>query len=430
MLRYAMAILTFLLITVQQTLIGWGLMPANASLTMELGLVAAVMLSARVVGWLAARAMGAQREIWPFNKLLTVLGLVWIGLGCWGLSLTMPRAVISGHVLNGVALVMLWWLIMRVTRLVPGPRFLKIGVVALTGLVLLLSSMNVLRPLVDMLFLTQVTLGGLTINIGNVLEAVLLLGLFGWMAFASATLLEHTLEEQDSLSPALQTLAVKVFKLVTLMLGALITLSAAGVNVTHLALFSGALGVGIGLSLKSISSNYISGLFLLIDKSIKPGDVISLDDITFGQVKALHSRYVVLRRRDGKEVLIPNETLMNQPVINWSYTNKAVRAEVEIPVSYDSNMEEVQAILREAVKTVPRVLSVPAPIIFIHRFDQSTVVFWVRFWSTDPEAGVNNLKGEVNMACWKALTEAGVEIPLPQRIIRMVEGSKKTGRKS
>jgi small-conductance mechanosensitive channel len=248
--------------------------------------------------------------------------------------------------------------------------------------------------------------------------------MFGWLSVASANGLEHMLSQRDNLSPATQSLVVKLFKLFAFTFGMLLALTAAGVNIAHLAVFGGAIGVGIGLSLKSISSNFVSGLSLLMDKSIKPGDVISLDDITFGQVKALHSRYVVLKRRDGKEVLIPNEMLMNQPVINWSYTNKAVRAEVEIPVAYGSDMEQVQAILKEAVKTVSRVVAVPTPIVFIRHFGDSAVTFWVRYWSTDPEAGVNNLKGEVNMACWKALQAHGIEQPLPQRVLHMAEPEK------
>ncbi|MDD9912416.1 MAG: mechanosensitive ion channel, partial [Alphaproteobacteria bacterium] len=131
--------------------------------------------------------------------------------------------------------------------------------------------------------------------------------------------------------------------------------------------------------------------------------------------------YIVMRRRDGMEALIPNETLMVNQVINWSYSNRAIRQEVDIRVSYDSDMEQVREILLTAVKTVNRVLEVPPPVCFIREFADSSVVFLLRYWSNDPENGVNNLKGAVNMAAWKALKEAGVKIPYPQHVLHMAE---------
>ncbi|MFZ2587441.1 MAG: mechanosensitive ion channel domain-containing protein, partial [Alphaproteobacteria bacterium] len=342
----------------------------------------------------------------------------------WAVGIWWPAEISGGHVLNGAALVMAVWAAVRAGKIIPGPKPLRMTLVAVAVLMVALVSFNSLKPLLDVLGQMSFKLGGITMNVRHILEALLLMGVLGWLAFAAAAGLEKVLARQSRVSPALQALAVKTVKFVMLALGVLVALTALGVNITHLAVFGGALGVGIGLSLKSVSSNFLSGMFLLMDKSIKPGDVISLDDTTFGYVKDMHSRYIVLRRRDGKEVLIPNETLMNQQVINWSYTNKAVRAEVEIPVAYGSDMEQVQALLKEAVKTVPRVVAVPSPIVFIRHFGDSSVVFWVRYWNTDPEMGVNNLKGDVNMACWKALHDHGIEMPLPQRVVHMADGKK------
>lgn len=400
------------------TLTSWGLTALNAATLVETGLLAAILAASRAVVWGMESYLLPAPHTWWSKRLASLTLPLLAGIASWGLARWVPHPL-GGHILNGAALVMAVWLMLRAARMLPGPRPLKFVLVSLLTAGLLLSSLESLRPLMDIVNQMNVTLGGLTISVRTVLEALFFLGMFGWLSFASAEGLEHALEKHDTISPALQALSVKLFKLTALTFGLLLALTVAGVNITHLAVFSGALGVGIGLSLKSIASNYLSGILLLLDKSIKPGDVVSVDEVTFGQVKALHGRYVVLRRRDGKEVLIPNEVLMNQPVINWSYSNKAVRSDTSVGVSYASDMEQVQNILREAVKAVPRVLTVPAPVVFIKEFADSGVVFQVRYWSNDPELGVGNLRGEVNMALWKALKHDGIEIPFPQRVVHM-----------
>ncbi|MCP5405218.1 MAG: mechanosensitive ion channel [Pseudomonadaceae bacterium] len=401
------------------TLTGWGFSPLNASTVMELLALAAIMVAARTLVWLVNTYAQPASPTWLSKRLANLVFPITAGLACWAAARWAPHPLMGGHILNGIAIIMTVWLVLRLARMLPGPRLLKFSLVSVVALGILLGSLHSLTPLVDLLNQMNFTLGGLTISLRTTLEALFFLGMFGWLSFASAEGLEHALERQEHISPALQTLMVKLFKLSALALGLLLALTVAGVNITHLAVFSGALGVGIGLSLKSIASNYLSGILLLLDKSIKPGDVISVDDTSFGQVKALHGRYIVLRRRDGKEVLIPNEMLMNQSVINWSYSNKAVRSDTLIGVAYESDMEQVQGILREAVKAIPRVLSVPAPVVFIKEFGDSSVVFQVRYWSNDPELGVGNLRGEVNMALWKALKDNDIHIPFPQRVVHM-----------
>lgn len=405
-----------------QWLTSAGLSPNNASLVAQLTVLVVVFLLAKGMVRIARAYLKPMLGA-SLAESLSGLGTPVVAMSlCWLVIIALPTAV-GFQLLHIAILGMLFWVTVVLSRLMPGPQILKIATLAAVAMVLLLVSFNVFRSVLDALSLVKITLGGLNVNLKGMVEAMVLLAALIWIAIASTRALEKMMEVGGHFSASMQTLIIKVFKLVFFAMALLLMFTAAGVNVTHLAVFSGALGVGIGLSLRAISSNFISGLFLLMDGSIRPGDVISLDDMTFGQVKALNSRYIVLRRRDGKEVLIPNETLMNQPVINWSYTSKAVRAEVNIPVSYRSDMEKVQALLKEAVQSVSRVQSVPQPVVFIKSFEENAVVFIVRYWSTDPEMGVNNLKGDVNMACWKILQDNDIEIPLPQRVFHMLEES-------
>ncbi len=163
-----------------------------------------------------------------------------------------------------------------------------------------------------------------------------------------------------------------------------------------------------------VSSNLISGVILLLDKSIKPGDVIELED-TFGWITSLGARYVSVNTRDGKEYLIPNEDLITHRVVNWSFSNQLVRLEIPIGVSYDSDPHEVRRIVREAAVQPARVDETTAPVCHLTGFGDSSLDFLLRFWIRDPQNGVVNIKGEVLLAVWDALKANGIEIPYPHR---------------
>ena len=325
-------------------------------------------------------------------------------------------------VMSTASVIFTLWLAVRVTDILPiKEEQRRIAVFIFSGLALL-SVSNWLRPFVNMLERASFPVGDGEFSLLGVFQAIIIFTLITWVSFASATWLEARMEKRR-LTAAARTLFLKIYKTVAIVLAGLITLNMVGLNLSSLTIFGGALGIGIGFGLKTVTSNFISGILLLMDKSIKPGDVISVDDTTFGQVKAMNSRYIVLKRRDGMEVLIPNEQLMIEQVINWSFSSKTVRQDVTIGVSYDSDMEHVAEVLLEAVKEVPRVVEVPSPIVFILDFADSSVVFNVRYWQNDPENGVGNLKGAVRMAMWKALKKNKVEIPFPQLVLH--EGDKR-----
>jgi small-conductance mechanosensitive channel len=211
-------------------------------------------------------------------------------------------------------------------------------------------------------------------------------------------------------------------------LGVLLGINAAGVDLTALTVLTGAVGLGLGFGLQSIASNFVSGFVLLMDKSIKPGDVISFTGMpgtsteSFGWVQALRGRYVVVRDRDGVETLVPNQQLITNPVINWSYSDRKVRLKLPVRVSYRDDPEQALAVLMHATEDNPRILRDPAPVSRLMQFADHGMDLELRFWIADPEAGVNNVRSDVNRAIWRLFREAGITIPVAQREVYIRQG--------
>ena len=210
-------------------------------------------------------------------------------------------------------------------------------------------------------------------------------------------------------------------------LGILLGINSTGVDVTALTVLTGAIGIGLGFGLQAIASNFVSGFVLLMDKSIKPGDVISFTGHTgtstenFGWVQELRGRYVVVRDRDGVETLVPNQNLITNSVINWSYSDQRVRIRVPVMISYDDDPEVALKALMAAVENHPRILREPPPVTRLMSFEDYGMRLEVRFWIADPMNGVNNVRSDVNRTIWKVFKEAGIKIPVAQREFRMLD---------
>jgi small-conductance mechanosensitive channel len=210
-------------------------------------------------------------------------------------------------------------------------------------------------------------------------------------------------------------------------IGVLLGINAAGVDVTTLNVLTGAIGLGLGFGLQTIAGNFVSGFVLLMDKSIKPGDVISFTGHTgtstenFGWVQELRGRYVVVRDRDGVETLVPNQNLITNSVINWSYSDQRVRIRLPVVVSYDDDPELALRVLLDAARDHPRILREPHPVSRLMAFEDYGVRVEVRFWIADPMNGVNNVRSDVNRAIWKLFREHGITMAVAQREIRMLD---------
>src|SRR6056297_2073449 len=193
-------------------------------------------------------------------------------------------------------------------------------------------------------------------------------------------------------------------------------MSSIGIDLTAFAVVGGAVGVGIGFGLQKVVSNFISGIIILLDKSVKPGDIIEIENV-YGQIKSIGLRYISVLTLDGKEYIIPNEDLITKKVINWSYSNNLVRTSVSIGVSYNSDINKAMELLEKAIQDIDRILNKPKPKIFLNEFADSSVNLEIKFWIKDPENGINNIKSEVNKNIWKLFKEHNIEIPFPQQDI-------------
>jgi len=210
-------------------------------------------------------------------------------------------------------------------------------------------------------------------------------------------------------------------------LGILLGINASGVDLTVLGLFTGAIGLGLGFGLQAIASNFVSGFVLLLDKSIKPGDVISFTGTTgtstenFGWVQELRGRYIVVRDRDGVETLVPNQNLITNSVINWSYSDQRVRLRLPVMISFDDDPEIALQVLIDAAANHPRILKDPGPVSRLMSFENYGMRVEVRFWIRDPMNGVNNVRSDVNREIWRLFKKHGITIPVQQHDVRVIQ---------
>jgi small-conductance mechanosensitive channel len=246
---------------------------------------------------------------------------------------------------------------------------------------------------------------------------VTLLVLLAIAAYAGQVV-ERRLMRANQLPIGLRVGAGKTIRLLLLTLAVLLSLNVLGIDLGGLAVFGGALGVGIGFGLQRVASNFVSGFILLGDRSIRPGDVITIGE-RFGIVRELRARYVVVRDRDGVDTLIPNENIITSEVINWSYSDRAIRLKLPVQVSYRDDPRQALDLMTTAAADHPRVEHAPKPVGRVIRFGESGIDLELRFWIRDPEDGVNNVRSDLYLAIWDAFRDAGISIPFPQRDVNV-----------
>ena len=279
--------------------------------------------------------------------------------------------------------------------------------------------LDLIQPAANFLDTLAITIGDLRLSALVVLKALAVTGLMIAGARILSRLITGRLSRNEDISPTMRVLTAKLLQVVLFSLAVIVGLKAVGFDLTGLAVFSGAVGVGLGFGLQKVVSNLVSGVIILLDKSIKPGDVISLGD-TFGWIEELGARYVSVVTRDGKEYLIPNEDLVTGQVVNWSHTNNFVRLDLNFGTSYGDDPHKVSEIAINAALTVKRVLAQRRPVCWVTGFGDSSVDYVLRFWIGDAEAGLTNVRGQVYLALWDGFVENGISIPFPQREVRVL----------
>ncbi|MFD0917664.1 mechanosensitive ion channel family protein [Pseudahrensia aquimaris] len=310
------------------------------------------------------------------------------------------------------------WLVINVLSRVIHSRQLARTVAVLAWIIVALQLTGYLKPTTDTLDALAFRIGEVRISPLLVIQTTALLISLVWLANNGGKFAETRLKAMTDLTPSLQVLLGKFIKIFLVITAIIIALNSVGIDLTVFAVFSGAVGVGLGFGLQKVVSNFISGVIILMDKSIKPGDTISLNE-TFGWIRELRSRFVSVVTRDGREFLIPNEDFITEKVINWSFTDKLVRLDVEFGVSYDSDPHEITRLVIEAAKSVERVSPLKDPVCWMTEFGDSSINFVARFWITDPQNGLTNIRGKVMLAIWDAFKENDVNIPFPHREIIM-----------
>jgi small-conductance mechanosensitive channel len=270
-----------------------------------------------------------------------------------------------------------------------------------------------------------VNLGKTRVSVWSVTKLLVTVSFFVVAAMWISRWLERRVLKLDALAPTMRIGIAKFVQAFLVGLSVLVGLNAAGLDLTTLNVLTGAIGIGLGFGLQSIAANFVSGFVLLMDRSIKPGDVISFTGTTgtategFGWVEELRGRYVVVRDRDGVSTLVPNQNLITNSVVNWSYTDPRVRLKLPVRVSYQSDPELAMRLMLEATVGRPRVLQDPAPVARLMSFGDHGIELELRFWIPDPKEGVNNVRSDVNRAIWRLFKEHRIVIPVAQREVRL-----------
>jgi small-conductance mechanosensitive channel len=335
-------------------------------------------------------------------------------LAFWFSILVFAEAHLGTTILRLAESLTLAWVIIKLSsRLVHSDRLAR----ALAVLAFIIAALNLaglLGTVTGLLDSMAVSVGSLRVSVLLVVKGAVTLALFLWLASTFARVLETRVKRLSELTPAMQVLTSKLVRFALITFAVVLALASVGIDLTALAVFSGAVGVGIGLGLQKVVSNLVSGVILLVDRSIKPGDVIEMQN-THGWITSLNARYVSLATREGKELLIPNEDLITSRVTNWSYSSDLIRQSVIVGVAYDSDVHLAIRLAVEAAGAVARILEVPKPACLLKEFGDSAVNLELRFWIQDPANGTANVRSEVMLRIWDLFHEHGIEFPFPQR---------------
>ena len=295
------------------------------------------------------------------------------------------------------------------------------GIVTMVSIFLVLHFAGVLPEIVQALDDLSITVGKSRISVLLGIQALLVALVTVVVALWVSRILENRLMRAEHLDKNLRVVLTKLLRVFLVLFGVLLALSSLGFDITLLSVFGGALGVGLGLGLQKIASNYVSGFILLLDDSLHMGDVITVEN-HYGIVSQMRSRYMVLEKLDGTEVVIPNETLITGSYISHTYSERKTRVMLTLQVSYESPLEEAIQLICQAAAAQPRVVDDPEAEVAIMGFGDNGIDLRLSFWIADPEEGSVSLKSAIYLEIWRRFKQHGVVIPYPQRDVRIVSG--------
>jgi len=330
---------------------------------------------------------------------------------------------VAAYALNiAISLILAWIVIRLVTGLIESREIARM----VRSFAWTLAALNIvgwLKPLIDFLDSVTFSLGQGHVSILGFLGGILTLVFLIWLALVVTKFLEDWLRKIPAINPSARVLLSKVARIFLIAAAFLFAVSSVGIDLTVFAVFGGAIGVGLGFGLQKVVSNFVSGVILLMDRSIKPGDVVEISG-TYGRINKLAGRYTSVISRDGREHLIPNEDMVTQTVVNWTFSHRMVRRHMPLGISYKSDVDLAMTLMIEAAEEVPRILDDPAPRVLIKGFGDNAIDLELRVWIQDAKNGVSNVASEVYYKIWQKFNANNVEFPYPQRDIHIVSREK------
>jgi len=310
------------------------------------------------------------------------------------------------------------WIVIGLATSLLRERFWAQSVAAVAYLITGLFGLSLVDDSIQLLDEMHFRVGSLDVSAWKIMAGIIAFTLTLWVGMAIARIAETQIQLIPRLSATLKVLIVKIVRIVLITVAVITAIGSIGIDLSAFAFLGGAIGIGLGFGLQKVVSNFVSGIILLMDNSIKPGDVIEIEG-TYGWINNLRARYASVITRDGTEHLIPNEDLITQRVINWSFTDNLVRVRVKIGVSYGSDPHECIKLILEAANSVERILKDPAPRCLLDGFGDSSVDLELRIWISDPSNGVGGVRSEVLLKIWDIFKANNIEIPFPQRDVHI-----------
>lgn len=325
------------------------------------------------------------------------------------------------YLLMVAAKLALAWLAIRLVTSVIRNAFIVRLVSISAWTVAALSIIGQLGWAADTLDSVAIEVGGLRLSPLLVIKAGALVLVALWLTNIASNFAESQINRASDLTPSIQVLLIKIIRIGLMVIAIAVALSAVGINLSALAVFSGAVGVGIGIGLQKIVANFISGIILLADKSVKPGDLVTIGDNS-GRISAMKTRYISVAAGDGREFLIPNEDLVTQKVTNWTYTDKNTLVKIAFATNYDADPRLVVKLAIETAAAAPRAIKGKPPGCILTEFAETGMKFSLTFWIADPD-GMDTVKSEVMLALWDGFKREGIRVPYPVREIRIRGGA-------
>lgn len=321
--------------------------------------------------------------------------------------------------LRGTTLLTMIWLVLRSVQVFTKNAFIKWLITLIIIPLVILNVFGLLDPIVTYLDGLAITIGTLKLSVYKILKSIVSIVVLLWLAGVAIHSSEVYIRRIHGIRSSNKELLIKILQVLIYFVIFILALDILGINLTALAVFSGAVGVGLGFGLQKISSNFISGLIMLFERSIELDDLVQLDSGIYGYIRHMGARHSVIETFDGREVMVPNEDFITQKVTNWTYSTKKGRVEFKVGVAYGSDLRLVQKLVLEAAAEHPRCSKDPAPSCFLSEFADSSVNFLLYFWVDDVTDGRLEPQSDVMFSIWEKFKEHNIEIPFPQRDIHI-----------